>query len=646
MDANRNINSRILTIDKDYARSIGEENAIYLLPHLGNQPDWSISKEKYEEMIPAAVKANKKIAKLFANKVFSPKLGYKEDAAEYIFYMSGTPIVFLLCDRLIRLNRLLKYEAIKAIHLPDIHYKFDTSNSAPPYYYDLIKSNPIFNQWILNKLLPDIPRTSVAPATEILNRRESREVGRSNIIKRVFTIYQKEGLLGIARRLAFRIFRHSLMKSFALRSIPYSFGPHEAFGEKKFFWPSGPLYNLEEKIPTFTKKFIYHKVISRSDFFNLDNEIQQIFREFFQDCHETESIPAGTLIAASNLLVELLSDYSIEYAPQACDWAIRQLEPFKTKIYLTGFTVAGVEPSLFTFAAKQLDRKVVAMQHSAWGGYLAYGALITEWIIMGSDDYITFGWHEQEHEMSSWHRRSISLPSPRLSYYGLQAKKNKSTYRHIRRHILLATGFLYRFPSIPNSSLKLDTINIWAEKLRQIVKSITSLSIKVTIVMYNSENAALHRNVLDSLIEAGDGLASEHFDHDFRIRALIFSGAFNEHYDAVIWDLPAGGFSEAISANVPTFALCDTDVINILPEGVPIIEELRSTGIIFENQHQLRVSLDKFYSDETWYQSERVQSSIRDFQNKFCQVSPTWDREWLNLLNSYKTTDRLKQRNS
>jgi hypothetical protein len=202
--------------------------------------------------------------------------------------------------------------------------------------------------------------------------------------------------------------------------------------------------------------------------------------------------------------------------------------------------------------------------------------------------------------------------------------------------VILAPGFLYRFPSIPNSFLKVDYIGLWFKKLESIVSAVTEQDIELTILMYNSTINALHEKMINKLISAGNGLAHLHLDPDFRIRKLIFSGDFYDSYDAIIWDLPAGGFAEALSMNINTFTLCDENMLSILPEGRSAIDSLRSTGIIFDKADELICSLKRMYLDNELHAGDEAQLSNARFQNDFSKISNNWEHEWLHYLNSLR----------
>jgi hypothetical protein len=628
----------VLTIDRAFATSLDLNSSINLLPDLDNPIPWALDKASHELMILATINAKKKLAKLFAERVYQPKLGYSLDAAEHLFCISGTVSTFLLCDRLCRLNRLSRFQNLNSLILPNVEYQLNAEQDTHDFMTKTVEVDPFFNQWIINRLLPDVPRTNgiVIPLYEIRNNR-SKKSFTAKISKSLKEVGVKGAfnrlLLNISFKLVSRMRRG--IWPFAKNSVPHNmnhFG--ESFDNKNFYWPFGPLVNLPDKLPLFSGLNFNHQKICRSDIQNLNLEIKRIFEEFLLSCDGEIYLPISTFDSITPLFIEMQSEISLELLGDACQWAIKKIEYYKTKSYYSGAPGGGALPALFTFAAKQLNKDVIGSQHSAWGGYLSYGPLVTELLMIGTDYYVTFGWKDPEIQLSHWRRAPVILPSPLLSYYASGSRPKKLNNR--KKHVILAPGFLYRFPSIPNSFLKVDYIGLWFKKLESIVSAVTEQDIELTILMYNSTINALHEKMINKLISAGNGLAHLHLDPDFRIRKLIFSGDFYDSYDAIIWDLPAGGFAEALSMNINTFTLCDENMLSILPEGRSAIDSLRSTGIIFDKADELICSLKRMYLDNELHAGDEAQLSIARFQNDFSKISNNWEHEWLHYLNSLR----------
>ena len=62
---------------------------------------------------------------------------------------------------------------------------------------------------------------------------------------------------------------------------------------------------------------------------------------------------------------------------------------------------------------------------------------------------------------------------------------------------------------------------------------------------------------------------------------------FDKDYDAIIWDLPAGGFSESIASGKKTFSLFNRNLIKNLPEAEVLIDDLHNVGILFNDGKEL-----------------------------------------------------------
>lgn len=630
----------MLIIDSGFSEFLGINNAIHLLPALHSPVAWGLKKDEHESMIVAAVRATNKLASLFSHRIYQPKLGYSLEASKHLFCISGTLSTFLLCDRLLRLNKLAGALDLQDLSLPKIEYEFDVKQSSLHFWTQTIENDPFFNQWIINQLLKDVPQLKINIKSSCSEEGLMVPLDLSGRLRQRLIKIKNAQFSEILFKIFYRASTQFkwLISPFKASAIPQHLNAYgECFYKKLFYWPFGRLYNLPSEMPFFSKVALDHdRLINRETFSELNSEIREIFTCFLSDCGGEVCLSENILEAIAPLFISLQSDVAVESVDQGCKWALKTLSPFSTNTFFTGFPAGGILPSLYTFAAKELGKDVVSAQHSAWGGYLGSGPLVTEWLIRGSDYYVTFGWSGEERNLSHWKKAAIKLPSPLLSYFCTLAKNDVPKVQKVNKHVLLATGFLYRYPSIPNSFLKIDYVDRWSQKLGEIIEAITNQGIKVTIVMYNSTIYNLHKAMVGELIERGNGLADTHSNHNFSVRELIFSGNFNDSYDAVVWDLPAGGFSEALSMGVKTFALCDEQMLSILPEGREAINGLKASGILFSTGKEISSSITKMYADQEWFKSESIQSSIETFKSKFCRTSASWDIEWKNFLRALK----------
>ena len=282
------------------------------------------------------------------------------------------------------------------------------------------------------------------------------------------------------------------------------------------------------------------------------------------------------------------------------------------------------------------------MQHSAWGGYLANGSLVSELLIAGCDDYISFGWHKKANDgTSSWKSDIITIPSPVLSNIKKRKKRLASTLNEPpNKHILLCLGFLYRFPSIYNSFLRWDIVNEWSSLINDIIEKLSKSQVKTTFIMYNDYVAETLQEFVEQWLQTGGDNIIEYSNHNSDVRDILSKNNFNDQYDAVIWDLPTGGFTESLANGLTTFALWNDGIIKSLPEGDPFINDLLKGGIFFKDGNALINSLKQLYGDPEWYQSDITQEPIHAFTNRFALHYPEWKIKWKELFNSYSKKEQ------
>jgi hypothetical protein len=651
-------NSKLLFIDKKYAIESGEKDSIVLLPGYDFDPPWKLPFEKHSVFNKEIIKAKQRLAELFSEKIYSVKLGFPAKSCEPLFLSSGGLYTYVIADRLLRLNRLFKKIPKQNVVLPVVQYKHDTAANYKYNYYSIVEQNPYFNQWILNQLLPFLPQ------------QKTTNKGQSYLIddRFHFSRYEKFGiLLQIQATIRKKLLKeglstgeriHGLMRSgvTAVMALPkHIFAklsvlqiqktlfngeiawdnlapmPH-LMQDNGFLWPEGPLVPLNKKLPSISKRG--SQKVTRSLFLEQKADVAKIFKDLLINSKEEIFLPESTFENISNLFSILLPKVNVELAEHYCNWAIKELKPFRNKAYFCASTYSGNLYALRLFACNVLNINVLATQHSAWGGYLANGAVINEVLVKGCNDYITFGWKEKASGESAWKGSAIPMSSPLISELGkTRFTSNKVT--PARKHILLCPGFLFRFPAIYNSFLRWDTVNEWSSTIEEIIQELSRSRIKITLKIYNNIVAESLRPLIQRWINAGGSYIEEYSNHDARVRYMLEEPDFEKKYDAVVWDLPTGGFTETIITGRRCFALWDENLLKGLPEGEAYINELLNSGVLFENGKSLVKSLEKLYKDSSWYDSKPVQDSITNFMEKFLKTNPNWVEEWKTFFSEY-----------
>ena len=112
------------------------------------------------------------------------------------------------------------------------------------------------------------------------------------------------------------------------------------------------------------------------------------------------------------------------------------------------------------------------------------------------------------------------------------------------------------------------------------------------------------------------------------------SKEFDSQYDAIIWDVPAGGFSESIALGKKSFAFLNKDLIHTTSEAMPFIKSLLNCGILFKDSSDLTRSLNHLREKKGWYLEENRQRAIDNFFDQFLQSDPEWKDIWLKFLSN------------
>jgi hypothetical protein len=640
----------LLVIDKAFGESINDYNVFPLLPGYEYQPDWRLNFDKHEVYNREIIKSKYRLAALFSEKIYSPNLGYKKVACESLFLNFGGAITFLISDRLLRINKFVASVGVENILLPKVNYNHDPSISYNNFFYNFIEQDPQFNQWIINQLLPDLNKIDVLVESSdkklFIIEKYHAKIGILGLLKRFINknilchdipfALRLNNIKKTTKSVVSRIWRkqaakYAYKKGRILADTPFQ-SVTSQFSVSDFFWPFGPLSFISDEI--ITKESTKDNNIKREMFASLEDEVADIFRTMLINCGDGLMIPESSLHNISTTISKLLPLSTTEFAKANCVQILDEFKEFSNKTYFSTGGYQGDKSALCMFACNELRINILATQHSAWGGYLANGPLVSELLIAGCDDYITFGWNKKADDgTSSWRNKVITMPSPVISeLFKNRAKRKVGVCLNQKRHVLLCLGFLYRFPSIYNSFLRWDTVNEWGEIINNIVKHLSDAGIKITFVMYNDYVASTLQDFMHKWLKTGGANIAEHTEHSNDVRQILSSSDFELKYDAVIWDLPTGGFTESIANDHVTFSLWNSKIIKSLPEGDPYIKSLIKSGVFFENGNAIVNSLCQLYKNKEWYHSEEVQSSINAFMNKFVTHSSDWVNDWKKLF--------------
>jgi hypothetical protein len=640
-----------LVVDEKLAKDLRLDDAyVTLFPSLGHTNSWNIPQCQYSLVTKEILAASNTLAKIFAEKYYH-NLPYRLSSKECLFNGFGGLLTFLIGDRLIRVNKLLAVSQEKTFSLPPATLNYSTAWSHTHLFYNLIEQDPEFNQWVLNEIFQTWSRLNLETNISLeqseyfenyLPAEKKAALKQTSWIQKFFRRFRtrlKEGNLfaALIRRISHlirpKIYSLLYFISSMGKDIPWDgLGPipDPAYFQWSFLWPRGRLcFRGQDTVSDVILAKEGPSQFSREGILSLSDEIAQVFFELIEKIDGTCHIEMRHLKNIASVFSYLAPRCYIEDVIPQTEAFLEKFKPFSGRCYFSGGTFSGYPSALRVFASYEHNIKVISTQHSAWGGYLANGPLVTEFLIKGCDDYITFGWDNPPEDGSVWRKQAIKLSAPLTSK--MFQLKNQRRFKQIKKKILLCPGFIYRFPSIYNSSLRVDNLNTWSNILRDIVCKLAAANISVDVIMYNNVMAQNMKSSLDFWLQGNSPLAQAYKDHDVKVRYILNGDEFSENYDAVVWDLVAGGFVEAVATGIPTFALWNDQLHLGTEVGRPYIDNLKKAGIAFSDGDGLVNGLNNFYQSPTTFTYQNNQA-LRSFFDAFVKIDSNWKQEWENYF--------------
>ncbi len=624
-----------LVVDNDFAKSNGIDSYISLFPSIGYEPKWSLPFKEHTRQHKSIVSLKNKLSEHFAKNVYSPSLGYSAFACEKLFLNYGSLIIFVLSDRLLRLNKLAGLKDLNQLKLPEVQFEFNPEWTFGHFYYKKVEKDPLYNQWIVNSILRELETMDVLKNEAIV----TEEYGifystRQGILKRITRNIRNGTLLIKLNKLVTNLYPAVILfLSRIFNRIPIDAKNVTFISLSKklhrFFWPFGPLAPLESiAFKVYPPKL--NTKIKREDFLEHRDFVADAFKDFLMNTQGGINLPDSSFFTLIELITEQLPTFTTEQSEVYCEKYLNEFKQYKGSFFLADGVGGNTLKSLRLFACRELSIPVVATQHSGWGGYLANGALVNEMLIDGADHYITFGWDNKTEGESMWIDSAIKLPSPLLSQLkSIECNRFRETQNN---RLLFSLGFIYRFPAFHNSFLRLDTVNDYLRLIESTFYDLSKSGWNISVSFYNNEVANFFRERTSLWVISEDLKVTILDDHDIRLRDYMQNKEFDSLYDAVIWDIPAGGFSESIALGKKSFALLNEELIHITSEATPFIKELLNCGIFFKNGTDITKSLDHLRERKGWYLEGNRQRAINDFFDQFLQSDPEWKDKWLKFL--------------
>ena len=597
---------------------------LFLMPGLDSSLGVKMESKNYLSVNSGLVKLNNSIASSFAKHIYSGKLNLDPDASRFLYYGFGTAISFLLGDRIIRINELLGVYDKNQIKVPCPAYNYNKSISHREFYFDEVERNPIFNQWIVANILSEqkVERTQNSSILEV-----KIFIDLKKLRKKIATFCYM-----MLHTFSSRLFALNIRDSHRSQKAPFfSFGYlSDLFNDSDIIREMKSLIELPAYLPIWGNFF--KKDLIRTDSKSLVNEVSNLFKRFIDEESERNNLPEYVYKNLAKLVISLQPNAVNRDLIDNTQWALNIFSKFNNDYYLTDTTTSNPLSCLYLFAARTFKLKVISCQHSAWGGYFANGSLVSENLILGAHYYITFGWNEPDRKLSFWEIDNYNLPSPLLSKMRGSLSENTEINKDRKtgvKKILLCPGFLNRFPSIYNSSLRLDVIDSWRDIICDIIKTCIQHGFKVELKFYNNKFNSDFKVLKELWLSLGSPEEiCEYKDHDSRVRNILSS----DDYDFIIWDLPAGGFSECLTVFHKTIALSSPILHEYYPSDNKAIEELISCGLLFQDSFELARTLVGINNDSQWFNNSYRLQAVDNFQKKHTLIDPDWEIKWKNFI--------------
>jgi hypothetical protein len=285
-------------------------------------------------------------------------------------------------------------------------------------------------------------------------------------------------------------------------------------------------------------------------------------------------------------------------------------------------------------AKEQSQKKLIGFQHGGYYGYTRDLVSAIESEYRYSDEFITWGWREIDHECHFPLPRFRDLPSPWLSQRSLEWSKSKREMTklgwpsRVQFDILYMPIHFYRFPLSP-SGRAISTVCTLAEN-RQVFKDICSAAnnadMKVKVKFFNSAAYGLlvdiaklytQKNTLTVVDHANKGMTP----------SLVQDCAF------IVWDQPGTGFLECLAAGIPTLVLWRRINNSETRSSSHCFEALEKVGVIARDAESIIATVRKHRSDPLswWNESARRDATIQ-FSNTYGRADQSWFRLWKSAI--------------
>ena len=615
----------LIVVDSFFARKFSISNSLYLLDdELLNQKN-TIKIEEVEAFNMCCNHTTNEITSLILNST----LFKNNSSIKTVLRPSVSMLVYVLLDRIIRINRIEK-KLFKTLKTPKVSGNIFFENITD--LYSKLRDKPEHNQFIFNRIsqLKNDNNIDTIELNKDIDQEEwSNYEGFYNPKKNKFS----EPLNFIIKRFIFNMIKKTLfyLKKYFYRynfinSKPLIIANGLAYSQVLI---SNSIYISKKLNIKWFKDYYLNKKKYKID----KSKRDLLFEEISKKCIDVISynlnknsfnnINLTSIGELVKLLVEMIPSNSFEGINSEINKYVSQLPRNKGSIYLTGFPSATGSYSFITAAAKRLKYKVVGVQHSGRGGYLANDAIIAEENISGSDYYITSGWNNKETSLPIWKNSAIPLPSPS---YTFARKKNLFKGLSGKKIVFVGLGEIYPYTVRYDGTYYLDGRKLWSDSIYEIVSKLTKNEITVYVNSYCKLSSKVYVQLLNKLKRIGKNCIVNDAPKKGDARN------FFKIADATIWDVPAGGFVESWMSSTPAYSLSSSKLMQFQEDSKPYIEDLKSSGILCCSNINLVNSVLRLISEGKI--DIQTELAVNKFLDKYTRTSKNWEEEWVNALNA------------
>lgn len=258
--------------------------------------------------------------------------------------------------------------------------------------------------------------------------------------------------------------------------------------------------------------------------------------------------------------------------------------------------------------------KLIGLQHGGNYGILKFHTAEKHEISI-VDKYLTWGWSQEDNKSSS----IVPCTSPKIIEIKNQHKLNTTESRLYKILYIGTSGcrFLVDFITLPESFFPYHESQV--EFFKNLPENI-------------STNVVVRLHQEDRIWEIKERLLMQFPDLKFEDYSIPFHESI-ANAKLVLCDYLSTTFIECLASNTPTLLFWNSNLVSIRDSAKKYFDEFKSVGILYESGAETSKALSLIYEDiDGWWNSEKLQSAVRNFCNNFAKISINPTQELFEIL--------------